>query len=351
MAKHNKKSFGFGRIEKAIIFLGATSLALFSQGTAQAKDWDQLANCESSGNWSINNGNGFYGGVQFSQSSWEAAGGLKFAARADLATREQQIEIAERLFDMQGPGAWPNCSYNKVPGWHTAPGRISTPPPPVEAPVVVDSFRPTFGIFTSGFGPRWGTHHNGIDIANAIGTPIFSAANGTVISAGPASGFGQWVRIRHDSGDVSVYGHVNTYSVAVGQRVSAGDQIATMGNLGFSTGPHLHFEIWEGGTSEEGGRVIDPIGWFDSNGVSLDWKNPPVAGVPAHRPLPDIVFGTDGVIDMLGELAEKYRINEGDTLGQIATRFGVDLENLIQLNPQILNRDLIFPGDEVKITP
>ena len=72
--------------------------------------WDALASCESSGNWSINNGNGFYGGVQFNQTTWERHGGLRYAPRADLATREEQIAIAEVTRTQQGWGAWPVCS-------------------------------------------------------------------------------------------------------------------------------------------------------------------------------------------------------------------------------------------------
>lgn len=72
--------------------------------------WDALAKCESSGNWGINTGNGFYGGVQFTQSTWESFGGLRFAPRADLATREEQITIAELTRASQGWGAWPVCS-------------------------------------------------------------------------------------------------------------------------------------------------------------------------------------------------------------------------------------------------
>jgi hypothetical protein len=81
-------------------------------GQVSSRDatWDALAQCESSGNWHINTGNGYFGGLQFYQPSWEAAGGLEFAPRADLATREQQIVAAERLLSMQGWGAWPACS-------------------------------------------------------------------------------------------------------------------------------------------------------------------------------------------------------------------------------------------------
>ncbi|MER5497000.1 MULTISPECIES: transglycosylase family protein [unclassified Streptomyces] len=81
--------------------MGATSASAASVAT-----WDAVAQCESGGNWSINTGNGYYGGLQFSQSSWAAAGGLQYASRADLATKAQQIATAERLLDLQGPGAW-----------------------------------------------------------------------------------------------------------------------------------------------------------------------------------------------------------------------------------------------------
>ncbi|MFD6529047.1 transglycosylase family protein [Streptomyces sp. NPDC060184] len=85
----------------ALPLMGATNASAASVAT-----WDAVAQCESGGNWSINTGNGYYGGLQFSQSSWAAAGGTKYAPRADLATKEQQIATAEVLLDMQGPGAW-----------------------------------------------------------------------------------------------------------------------------------------------------------------------------------------------------------------------------------------------------
>ncbi|MFF0489837.1 M23 family metallopeptidase [Nocardia sp. NPDC004068] len=120
------------------------------------------------------------------------------------------------------------------------------------------------GTFTSGFGSRWGVQHLGVDIAAPIGTPIYAVEDGTVIDAGPASGFGMWVRLRHDDGTITVYGHVDTTTVSVGQRVMAGDQIATVGNRGFSTGPHCHFEVWLNGSDK-----IDPLPWLASRGISL----------------------------------------------------------------------------------
>ncbi|NYS17607.1 transglycosylase family protein [Streptomyces sp. SJ1-7] len=72
--------------------------------------WEKVAACESSGDWAVNTGNGYYGGLQFSGPTWAAFGGTQYAPRADLATRDQQIAIAERVLDGQGPGAWPACS-------------------------------------------------------------------------------------------------------------------------------------------------------------------------------------------------------------------------------------------------
>lgn len=124
--------------------------------------------------------------------------------------------------------------------------------------------KPAEGAFTSPFGPRWGTMHNGIDIANAVGTPILAAMGGTVIDSGPASGFGQWIRIQHDDGSIAVYGHMETLDVSVGEQVTAGQKIAGMGNRGFSTGSHLHFELYP-----DGKTPVDPVPWFAQRGITI----------------------------------------------------------------------------------
>ena len=122
---------------------------------------------------------------------------------------------------------------------------------------------PAKGVWTSGFGYRWGVLHGGIDIANSIGTPIVAAADGVVIDVGPTAGYGAWVKLRHADGTVTLYGHVNTWLVNKGERVMAGDQIATIGNRGNSTGPHLHFEVLLNGTDR-----VDPVGWLAKRGLS-----------------------------------------------------------------------------------
>ncbi|MFJ4646952.1 transglycosylase family protein [Streptomyces bobili] len=89
------------------------AIPLIGAGAAQAADvdtWDKVAACESTNDWNINSGNGYYGGLQFTQSTWEEYGGTRYAPRADLATKDQQIAVAEKVLDGQGPGAWPACS-------------------------------------------------------------------------------------------------------------------------------------------------------------------------------------------------------------------------------------------------
>ncbi|MDH6199117.1 murein DD-endopeptidase MepM/ murein hydrolase activator NlpD [Mycobacterium frederiksbergense] len=124
---------------------------------------------------------------------------------------------------------------------------------------------PTKGyVWTSNFGYRWGVLHAGIDLASPIGTPISAVSDGVVIAAGPTAGYGAWVKLRHSDGTVTLYGHINTWLVSVGDRVMAGDQIATVGNRGNSTGPHLHFEVLPDGSSR-----IDPVPWLAKRGLSL----------------------------------------------------------------------------------
>ncbi len=148
---------------------------------------------------------------------------------------------------------------------------------------------PSTVMLTSGFGARWGEQHKGIDLAGDIGTPIYAAADGTVRNAGTADGFGQWVVLDHvrDGQLVStVYGHIDTYSVEVGQQVRAGQQIATIGNRGVSTGPHLHWEVWPGGW---GTTAVDPQPYYDSAPApGADSAGPPTA-VP--KPPAEVLAG------------------------------------------------------------
>lgn len=120
--------------------------------------------------------------------------------------------------------------------------RIAAERAPFDIPVK-SGFR-----YTSGFGPRWGRMHNGLDFAASIGTPIYATADGVVTFAGWSSGYGRLVKIQHDFGLETRYAHQSQIRVRVGQRVSRGDRIGDIGNSGRSTGPHLHYEVRVGGS-------------------------------------------------------------------------------------------------------
>jgi murein DD-endopeptidase MepM/ murein hydrolase activator NlpD len=125
---------------------------------------------------------------------------------------------------------------------------------------------PTQGRMTTCYCSRWGSMHYGIDLAAPLGTPILSATDGVVIRAGSASGYGNAVYIQDADGNVHIYGHMRYYSVQAGDVVHAGDQIAKVGNEGYSTGPHLHYEIHRGGV---GGRPTDPEEFLAERGVAI----------------------------------------------------------------------------------
>ena len=125
---------------------------------------------------------------------------------------------------------------------------------------------PLRGVLTTSFAMRWGQMHWGIDIAAPMMTPEYAAASGIVLRAGPASGYGNVIYIQHDNGDVTVYGHMEEVLVEAGEVVESGELIARVGSRGFSTGPHLHFEVWAGGLD---GKRVDPVDWLAEQGVTL----------------------------------------------------------------------------------
>src|SRR3954464_9078551 len=132
--RHRKPTASAKNVAK-IAFTGAVigsgSLALAGQaGAATDGEWDQVAKCESGNNWAINTGNGYQGGLQFTQSTWASHGGGQYAPAANMASKEEQIAVAERVLANQGKGAWPVCGGPAAPcaaakrmGGPAAPGR------------------------------------------------------------------------------------------------------------------------------------------------------------------------------------------------------------------------------------
>ncbi|QIS24776.1 peptidoglycan DD-metalloendopeptidase family protein [Nocardia terpenica] len=207
------------------------------------------------------------------------------------------------LFD--SAGSTPGCAPSVI-GQTTIPAPLlagHVAPPPAADPGAAAGTAPVAGRramplaagsfqVSSPFGPREGGEmHRGVDLAAAAGSPIFAATDGTVVAAGPASGFGHWIVI--DSVDErgrplsTVYGHMfaDGVGVSVGQKVSAGQQIGAVGSDGESSGPHLHFEVVPGGRLT-GGQQIDPVPWLggaatDTTAAGTGGASATAGGAPA----------------------------------------------------------------------
>jgi murein DD-endopeptidase MepM/ murein hydrolase activator NlpD len=178
------------------------------------------------------------------------------AVAAEKAALDAQLREAEiRLLTIQGQrdaeAAWSAQQAAAAAPTLTATGGAAAP---------------TTGRVTSCYGSRWGTLHAGVDIAAPIGTPVVTPEDGIVLQAGAASGFGLAVAVQHRDGTITLYGHVNQMFVSAGQVVTAGQQIAEVGNRGQSTGPHLHFEVHTGGLYA---NRTNPMPWLTTRGISL----------------------------------------------------------------------------------
>lgn len=214
-------------------------------------------------------------GVEIAEKEAEDAAASARAAAADL---EQQVSVKDRLRDgrrqllSQARGDRENIEEetkdlqrqsaalsSKIVA---AQGQSATQVAPTgQAPSTGAAsgsgfIWPVNGPFTSGFGPRWGRMHEGIDISGASGTPIAAAASGTVILAGWQGGYGQLVVVDHGGGISTAYAHLSSIGVGVGQSVSQGTSVGGMGTTGHSTGVHLHFEV------RVNGGAVNPLGYL-----------------------------------------------------------------------------------------
>lgn len=171
---------------------------------------------------------------------------LLSAVRGDRHTIEAEARdlerrsaaLAARIRAAQGPAAGPSG------GVAVAPSSSSGLAWPVSGPI------------TSGFGPRWGRMHEGLDIAGGSGTPIAAAAAGTVIVAGANGGYGNLIVVDHGGGVSTAYAHLSSIAVSPGQRVGQGTVVGGMGTTGRSTGVHLHFEV------RVNGSAVNPLGYL-----------------------------------------------------------------------------------------
>ncbi|PSN11251.1 hypothetical protein C7293_24990 [filamentous cyanobacterium CCT1] len=204
-------------------------------------------------------------GAQTAEAQWTVTDAAKDQAQA-IAAIDPVVEPVEQpaqaATERPNSAAIPSQLLAAAPlgadAYRVAPnlpvGQTVTPNMPMmpgadeflpEAPSLSNGFVwPTQGTFTSGYGWRWGRMHRGIDIAGPVGTPIVAAASGVVVRSGwNSGGYGNLVDIRHADGSMTRYAHNSRLLVREGQQVRQGQQISEMGSTGYSTGPHLHFEI------------------------------------------------------------------------------------------------------------
>ena len=170
--------------------------------------------------------------------------------RSTLETvREDKQDALEHMAELQAQSATLAARIRSAQSTAVA----SVPTGPASAAGLV---WPVHGVLTSYFGWRWGRMHEGIDLSVGNGTPVVAAASGTVIVAGWMGGYGNLVVIDHHNGLATAYGHNSTVTVGSGQSVAQGQMIAYSGNTGYSTGPHVHFEVRVNGTP------VDPLGYL-----------------------------------------------------------------------------------------
>ncbi|MFF8848198.1 transglycosylase family protein [Streptomyces sp. NPDC015127] len=287
-------------------------LAPVTASAATVEVWEKVAACESSNNWTINTGNGYYGGLQFAPTTWAEFGGHLYAPNAHQATKEQQIAIAEKVLASQGTGAWPHCSVvagltrnsepaegtsdevadvgdavqedvrNDSEGATTAvqdkakattavqPKAKATTAVQAKASESRQASAPVYGaVITTSYrqAGAWAAgYHTGVDFAVPTGTPVQAVSGGTVVSSGWAGAYGNSIVIRHTDGMYTLYAHLASTTVTAGETVDSGQRIGLSGSTGNSTGPHLHFEAR---TENSYHAHTDPVAYLRGLGVSL----------------------------------------------------------------------------------
>lgn len=339
MAKHHSMTGA------ALAGTAGAVVALLSTGAqadaASVTTWDKVAKCESGGNWSINTGNGYYGGLQFSPSTWAAYGGRRFAVRADLASRAAQIAVAERVLAAQGPGAWPVCGPRSglARGGAAAPVSAQSVLRAKAAPVAGTSIAARAVAYArSALGRPY--------VYGATGPRAFDCSGLTQAAwraAGvsiPRTSGAQWASlVRVDAsavraGDIVVYagaGHVALY-IGGGQIIEAP-----------RPGKAVQVAPWRSG-------------WYASNFVGV--VRPSGASVAVQHAVPKAKPKTaeaapvkEGDVPLPPAARGRYTVRHGDTLSAIARAHGFpDWRVLYAANTdRVHDADLIFPGQVLRI--
>lgn len=342
MGQHRKIKEGrTGRRAAAVAITGLIGggTAAITAPAAQAASvstWDRVAACESGGNWKDNTGNGFYGGLQFTLSTWKAYGGGVYASRADLATKAQQIQIAEKTLRSQGPGAWPVCS-KKAGLARGGPAPAAAPAPVKAAPVPTGSVGAAVVAFARAqIGKPYVYGANGPRAYDCSGlTKAAWQAAGVGI---PRTSQGQWAGLRHvpvsqaQPGDIVVYyggaSHVAIY-VGGGMVIEAPHPGALIREVKINTNPVT--------------GVVRPAG-----GSAVRAMAAPAGEKGDQAPVPAPVKPVKPVEDDHTGIGTGYAVRSGDWLYKIARAHNIKggWQALYAANRAAVgsNPDLIHPG-------
>lgn len=340
-----------GKILGPPAVLGTGVALAVGQGSAEAASvgtWDKVAACESSGDWSINTGNGYYGGLQFSPSTWTAYGGGTYAARADLATKREQILIAEKVLKGQGPGAWPVCSVraglstggpapysvNKAPALSTAPRTTAK-----SATVPSASRAVAYARSKIGASYRWGGNGPSSFDCSGLTSQAWKAAGVSI----PRTADAQYKGLPRVSmnalqpGDLVAFGYSARYADHIGIYAGGGMFIDTASKYGGGVGI---------GTlkSRAGGGSWRALGAVRPAGATV--KSAPAPEVRKAAPEKEPMIKNTPVKD-------RYTVKPGDWLSKIAKRYDLagGWERLYALNKGVVGADpdLIFPGQALRL--
>lgn len=328
------------RRHKIVATVGTTGVAGVAALTAaapshaaSASTWDRVAACESSGNWHINTGNGFYGGLQFTRSTWLAYGGGAYAPRADLATRAQQIIIAEKVLAGQGPGAWPVCSVKAGLTRGGPAPRLSVQSAPRTAPrpaapsstskVVVTAGQRAVAAAKSLLGTHylWGGNGRGGIDCSGLTSYAWRHAGVNI----PRIANDQWHKLPRVSlshlqpGDIVAFGYASGYANHVGLYAGHGMLIDTSshragGGVGIAT-----LASRTGGGAWHALGAVRPAGKSTYHSVP-SWAKPHTEAAPIH---PKSDHHEVPAVQAQDAAATTHTVVPGDTLSHIARLYDV----------------------------
>lgn len=341
MGRHSRPSHRRGGAARralgtaAAVGAAGTGMTLLGPQTAaeaaSASTWDKVAACESSGRWSLNTGNGYYGGLQFSASTWRAYGGAAYAPTADRATRAQQIRIAEKVLAAQGDEAWPTCGDRAgLRRGSAAPLLSAAANSPRVKPVTGSALRAVaYARAHVGAGYRWGgTGPHSFDCSG-----LTSAAWRSAGISVPRTANAQWHGLPRVSmrtlrpGDLVAFGHSAHYADHIGIYAGNGLLIDTATRYGGGVG----------------------IGKLSTRAGSGAWRalgavRPRGSSYAAPR------SGAEASADVSADI---YTVRPGDWLSKIAAKYKTPggWKHLYDLNRGTVGSDpdLIYPGQRIRL--